>query len=92
MAEKSVSIALTEKKRKLREINDSDSNKLNTKRGKWDSTSQIITDMEENIGEKKEKLENINYLLSSEKLSNSKSRKKLECKDEEQLKYLKIRE
>ena len=64
VAEKSVSIALNEKKRKLTEIIESDSNKLNTKRGKWDNTSQIITDIEEKIEEKKEKLENINCLLS----------------------------
>ena len=77
MAEKSVSIALNEKKRKLTEIIESDSNKLNTKRGKWDNTSQIITDIEEKIEEKKEKLESINCLLSSEESSNSKSRQKL---------------
>ena len=75
MAENSVSIALNEKKRKLTEIIESDSNRLNTKRGKWDST--IITDIEQDIEEKKEKLENINCLLSSEELSNSKSRQKL---------------
>ena len=34
MAENSVSIALNEKKRKLTEIIESDSNRLNTKRGK----------------------------------------------------------
>ena len=87
MAENSVSIDLNEKKRKLTEIIESDSNRLNTKRGKWDST--IITDMEQDIEEKKEILQNINCLLSSEELSNSKSRQKLKCKNEKQLEYLK---
>lgn len=74
-AERSVSITLNEKKRKLTEAIESDSCKLSSKRGKWDCT--IVAEMEGNIEQKKERLENINCLLGSKESNDSKSRQKL---------------
>ena len=74
MAEDSVTLDLTEKKRKLTETIETESIRLEAKKGKWDDT--VITEMQDDIEQHKENLQSINCLLSEE-LGDTKSRKNL---------------
>ena len=74
MAKDSVTATLNEKKRKLSETIDTESARLEAKRGKWDAVA--ITELHDDIEQNKESLERVNCLLSEEP-DDSKSRQKL---------------
>ena len=87
MAEDSVTLDLTEKKRKLTETIETESIRLEAKKVKWDDT--VITEMQDDIEQHKENLQSINCLLSEE-LGDTKSRKNLfRCEEGKPSKCLK---
>lgn len=67
MAAAEVNKSLNEKKRKLQESIDEEKEKIEAKRGKW--ADSVISDMEEDLKEKTERIDNINVLLSNDHLT-----------------------
>lgn len=67
MAAAEVNKSLNEKKRELQESIDEEKEKIEAKRGKW--ADSVISDKEEDLKEKTERIDNINVLLSNDHLT-----------------------